>query len=174
FSQREGTQSVEIGAGFLEIRHDVPYSGWEALRPLILQMYSARGEVALLGAVREISLRYINRLEIPDSFDALSEVITMAPVLHGDLERPLERFYQEFVLRHDDPVGVLVHRSGIPSQNDTDNVVMVDLEFISTLETLGSEVDAVHSWLDAAHDVVLNSFRASLAAKFYHHLEQGA
>jgi uncharacterized protein (TIGR04255 family) len=120
-------------------------------------------------AFERISLRYINRIELPDGCE-LGDFTTLEPSLSGALDRPLVGLYQRYELLYDAPRGVLVLQTGIQKLPDG-NALMIDLDFGSA-EPPSSAHELPDQWLDVAHDRVHQAFVASLSSSHYARLKE--
>ncbi len=159
---------VQVGENLLAINHFPPYPGWGTYKELILQILNkyyelGQGEAALL---KQLGLRYINRIEAPPYPFLIEDFITLKPSLGGVLDRKLKNFFQRYEIQHDDPKGILVHQTGI-NEKDDKVFLMVDLDFTSTDVQNLNKVQEVEDWLGLAHDRIYESFRASLNPTFW-------
>ncbi len=102
----------------------------------------------------------------------LGSFITLDPPIPPEMERPLANFYQRYELRHDDPVGILIHQTGMQRTQENETVLMLDLDF-GSLPANGPGVNDADSWLHTAHDRVEEAFRASLNPDFLERVKRG-
>jgi uncharacterized protein (TIGR04255 family) len=168
----DGSAMVQVGPNILAVNHLRPYPQWEVFRRLILRIFDTYGELANPKSLIRIGLRYINQIPWPNLAFEIGDLITVSPPLSGSLDRPLTGFFQRYELIHENPKGILVHQTGIQKQNEH-QYIMVDLDFGShDVEYLGSP-EAVATWLDAAHERVLEAFVGSLNPNLYEKMKRG-
>ncbi|MFN8472778.1 MAG: TIGR04255 family protein [Anaerolineae bacterium] len=168
----DGSAMVQVGANLLAINHFRPYPTWEGFRTLImstLDNYLILAESA--GFVR-IGLRYINRLPISAGYFRVNSTITVAPSLAGELDRPIQAFYQRYELAYDAPKGILIHQTGM-LEDDLGRGILLDLDFGSTEPPSVTVGESLETWLDEAHTRIYDAFVASLVPEVYEQLLRG-
>jgi uncharacterized protein (TIGR04255 family) len=173
----DGSAMVQIGPNLLAINHLRPYPEWHTFMGMILSIYEKYIELIVEPKLARIGLRYINQISLPVGGYKLGDYISLEPQLKGTLERPILGFYLRYEFSYDSPKGVLIHQTGI-QKTDQGNVLMLDLDFgslqIDQLEEGTIPVrSAIESWLNGAHDLVLDCFKESISLEFYERLRRG-
>lgn len=169
----DGSAMVQVGPNLLAVNHLRPYPTWDVFRGLILNMLETyRGIVGTIELQR-IGLRYINLIPLPKPKAELSDFITLSPPLTGQLDRTLKSFYQRYELQQDNPEGVLIHQTGIQTDDEGQPVIVLDLDFGSEQVQKLTTTESVKQWLEAAHDRVYEAFMASLNAELYEGFKRG-
>lgn len=168
----DGSAMVQVGPRQLIISHLRPYPNWPAYRELIIRIFNAYKAVVEDGLLVRMGLRYINQVSPLDG--DYKRTITVSPALPGRLNRSIHTFFQRYELKHDRPEGLLIHQTGLVRDSETNkDMVMLDLDFISTsVEKLMSQ-EGVEGWLEEAHDRVEEAFLASLTPEAYRRLKEG-
>jgi len=65
FRREDGSALVQVGPDNLTVNHLTPYSGWPRYRELIAGALAVYRDVAAPQGLHRISLRYVNRINIP-------------------------------------------------------------------------------------------------------------
>jgi uncharacterized protein (TIGR04255 family) len=168
----DGSAMVQIGPRLLAVNCLRLYPNWESFRTTILSVFQEYVKLCGECLLQRIGLRYINQIPAPGDKCELGDFISVAPPLHGSLDRQLLGFYQRYEILHDSPKGLLIHQTGI-QKKDQSNVLMLDLDFGS--EELEGVCDhlVVGNWLDKAHERIYESFVASLNTALYERFRRG-
>ena len=169
FSRKDKSATVQMGPGLLAINRLQPYEDWNEFLCLILATYTHYSEVAESLQLSRIGLRYINRLDTDPSRQAIGDLITLDPPLHGALDMPLNTFHQRYELTNEQPRGILIHQTGIVVSDGAPKI-MLDLDFVSSGVPDAEDMPAIKQWLDDAHDCVEAAFIASLNSDLYQRL----
>lgn len=170
--RQDGSAMVQIGPHLLAINHLKPYPEWETFRLLITRIFDQYRSITGDAPLERIGLRYINEIAVPDYPFDIGSYITLDPPLTGALDRPLRSAYQRYELEEEQPVGALIHQSGI-RREEGKTAIILDLDFGSTMANQTRATDEIRDWLDAAHDRIYESFVASLNPEMYEKLRKG-
>jgi uncharacterized protein (TIGR04255 family) len=174
FKRSDGSAMVQIGPHLLVVNHLRPYPQWENFLKLIIRILTSYWQIMEQVPLDRIGLRYINTISLPPDQVDLKTVITTDPQLKGPLNKPLLGFYQRYELRYEEPLGVLIHQTGIQPASDGKSNLMLDLDFGSQAVSNLATADEIQGWLEKAHDHVFEAFRASLVPTVYKKMKKGA
>lgn len=163
---------VQVGPRQLIINHLRPYQNWDTFCKLILRIYSTYLDVIQSGRLSRLGLRYVNQIELGEFSSDWRNIISLWPSFPDKLKRDVSAFFQRYELKHDKPEGILVHQTGL-IQSDNKSVVVMDLDFISTVVSKLVTKEQVAGWLNQAHDRVEESFIDSLKPDAYAWLKEG-
>lgn len=166
----DGSAMMQVGPRRLIINHLKPYPKWETFRDLILKIYGTYRSIVEVGTLSRLGLRYINQIEIKNT--DYRKVITVWPSLSNTLDRTVATFVQRYELKHDKPEGMLIHQTGLV-QIEGKNMVMLDLDFVSSSVANIANLDSLSGWLKEAHDRVEEAFIDSLTPEMYKALKDG-
>lgn len=166
----DGSAMVQVGPRQLIINHLKPYPGWPAFRDMILNVYSSYISVSEGGALGRLGLRYINQIELANR--GYKEIISVWPSFSGRLNKKASTFFQRYELKHEKPEGLLVHQTGLMQVEEKD-IIMLDLDFISSAVSGMTQQKDIAGWLEQAHDRVEESFIDSLTPNIYKQLKEG-
>jgi uncharacterized protein (TIGR04255 family) len=171
-AREDGSVLVQTGPHLLVINHRLPYPGWGAFRTLIGAVLSKYLDL-VPSSFHRVGLRYTNQIPVPLAEGAeIGSLITMDPPIPPEIERPLVNFYQRYELRHEDPVGILIHQTGMQGAPENETVLVLDLDFGSLPDTRPS-VDDADNWLHSAHDRIEEAFRASVNPELLDRMQRG-
>ncbi|MEJ7817006.1 MAG: TIGR04255 family protein [Rubrobacter sp.] len=171
-AREDGSVLVQTGPHLLVVNHKLPYPGWEDFRALISRVLETYLDL-VPSSFERVGLRYINQIPLPVAEGLeIGSLITLDPPIPPEMERPLANFYQRYELRHDDPIGILIHQTGMQLTQENDTVLMLDLDFGSLPEALPGTEDA-DAWLPSAHDRIEEAFRASVNPEFLDRMKRG-
>ena len=168
----DGSAMVQVGPRLLVVNCLRLYPNWETFRALILSIFQKYVKLCGECVLQRIGLRYINQIPVLGDKSPLGNFISVAPPLHGPLDRQLLGFYQRYEILHDSPKGILVHQTGI-QKKDQENILMLDLDFGSEELKGVCDQQAVGNWLDKAHERIYESFVASLNTALYERFRRG-
>lgn len=164
FLRQDEKALVQVGRDILAVNHLRPYPSWPEFRRLITRALEIYHAVAAPTGYRRISLRYINRIEIPE--DGPFEIQKYLKAL-PQVPDSLPQSFAGWALRTDIPFeqinGVLTLQSGsvLDSPLPGKSVFLLDLDFA----VLDPELVAIHEaipWVDQAHDAVETAFEACI------------
>lgn len=171
-SREDKSAFVQVGPNQLAINHQLPYPGWEIFSALIQRVLETYLELAP-SSFQRVGLRYINR--IPARFEGLLEIgslTTLGPPIPAEIKRPLTNFYQRYELRHDEPVGILVHQTGMQVFSENEFALVLDLDF-GSLPDHAPDVGGAEAWLRVAHDRIEEAFLASVNPDLLSKMKKG-
>lgn len=171
-AREDGSALVQSGPHLLVINHRLPYPGWEDFRALIGDVLKTYLDI-VPSTFERIGLRYINQVPAPLGGELeIGSLISLDPPIPSDMERPLANFYQRYELRHDDPVGILIHQTGMQLTPQNETVLMLDLDFGSLPEARPG-IENSDAWLRSAHDRIEEAFRASVNPELLDRMKRG-
>lgn len=172
FKRKDGKAMLQIGPRMLAINCFPPYSGWEDFREVIRRMYAEYVQILGGNALRQLGLRYINRIDFPQSGSAFGDFITLEPPLRGSLTKPVSTFFQRYELTIDEPMAALIHQSGLQKVGEQ-WMLVIDLDFVSNRVADLKSAQSVFAWLDSAHSNIHSAFVDSLNPDLYRRLKDG-
>ena len=121
--------------------------------------------VAEPKAVRRISLRYINRIQLREHAVQIEDYILALPQLPDPVPQVFASWVQRVEVPFEDSNGILVIQSGSINEPQSVGVAfMLDLEF-STLRPEAVSLGATMDWIEKAHEEVEATFEACVTAK---------
>ena len=130
------TRAVGVGPDVLSIHMLRPYqkpeapeeSGWEEFRPRIATALKAYWNVAKPKGVRRISVRYINRIVIPESVVRIEDYLHSAVPLVQGLPDAVNNFMSRTDYRYEDGAHlVLAHGTFLPPSGDIGFLLDIDV-----------------------------------------------
>ena len=170
FRRRDGSALVQLGQDNLTVNHLKPYSGWPYYRDMISETFSAYQAVALPHGLNRISLRYINRIDIPSSIVMeknsiqIEEYLLAQPNVPDTVPQMFSDWAQRVVIPFDTTQMTLVLQSGTVQGSPAFPVsLLLDLTMSPTLQS--ASLDDVLLWLEQAHMSIETVFEECLGPK---------
>lgn len=165
---QDGTRLIQLAPALLTRNVLSPYPGWSAFRTGVESAFSALDEIAGVGSVRRIGLRFINRLPRSNGDERLGEWLRECPELPSSL---LERS-GGFALRFEWAAAEsrrLVLNLGVGSEANDE----VLLDFDAIAESLDARSwSQVATELEELHDRVWHLFTGMIGPRYRSYLER--
>ncbi|MCL4506465.1 MAG: TIGR04255 family protein [Chloroflexi bacterium] len=162
FLREDGKALVQVGPDLLVINHLKPYAGWDQFRADIDHCLATYFDTIRPVGVRQIGLRYINRIEIPSASIQIDDYLLAVPRIPPQIPRTFTAWVQRVEIPYTDANGLLVLQSGsLQEGQDAHAVFLLDLYFISSPEKavgLSAALDTV----EQAHQHIETAFEASV------------
>ena len=177
FWGRDRQQLVQVGQEQLSIHQLKPYSGWPKFKVLIEQVLADYETEAPFKGIRRISLRYVNRLPIPDEPHKIEQLVRVMPQIPDSTDQLWASWFQQVEILQPNNKAALVLRSGnLPLQQAqpeegevtpllSTRYMMLDLLF-AHVGVQPIERENVSSWLETAHQEIEALFFKSLQPEY--------
>lgn len=165
FKRADGSALTQVAPQLLAINQLTPYPGWDTFSHLITDVLTAFTGIAADATPARMSLRYINRIALQTGdLDEIRSVTTYVPPVARGSAAMFSSFYQRYEFAVDAPQATLVHQTAKQVAQDGQVSLVLDLDFQSAPESIGSLADssATRAWLDAAHERIERAFLESL------------
>lgn len=169
FRRADNSALVQLGPDSLTVNHLTPYCGWPSFQKMIETALDAYKLVAAPQGLSAVSLRYINRLNIPadveeDGVDIRQYVLTH-PVVPSSVPQVFLEWAQRVVIPFEAVQQSLIVQAGTTrGDNDFPLVFMLDLEARHDEEETVSLAEAM-AWLEKAHLNVETVFESCVGPK---------
>ncbi len=165
FLREDETALVQVGPNLLVVNHLKPYPTWGKFQEMIKNGLAVYRDVASPKAIKRISLRYINRLEIPQSQVRIEDYILAVPNIPEPLPQVFATWIQRVEIPFEDSNGVMVMQSGLIRHEVPNSIAfLLDLDFI-TLDIQKVNLDNAMEWVMGAHDEVEKAFEVCITDK---------
>jgi uncharacterized protein (TIGR04255 family) len=165
FLREDETALVQVGPNLMVVNHLKPYPTWGKFQEMIKNGLAVYRDVANPKAMKRISLRYINRLEIPQSQVRIEDYILAVPNIPEPLPQVFATWIQRVEIPFEDSNGVMVMQSGLIRHEVPNSIAfLLDLDFI-TLDIQKVNLDNVMDWVAKAHDEVEKAFEVCITDK---------
>lgn len=164
FYREDKKALVQVGPHLLTINHLKPYPTWEDYLPLIRHAYSIYRNVAQPEGLERIGLRYINRLDIPDTNVELEDYFQFYPHIGTELPQNFGSFIVGGQFIFGDTDALKVQMASAQPERPSHMGVVLDLDY-STLAANDIKLENAHEWLQVAHDRLEQAFEACLTDK---------
>jgi len=144
---------IEVGSRLLGVHSQVtPYPGWEHFRPKIDVGFRALMDVSKVETLRGISLRYINRIEVPDEAGALEKYLSFRPLLADSEGMEITSFIggTQFSIADD---SCRVELQSVVPDNPDNRAFLLDIGY-SRAPNRTIEQQKALQWVESAHEKV--------------------
>lgn len=167
FRRTDNSALVQLGPDSLTVNHLTPYCGWPSFQKMIETALEAYKLVAAPQGLSAVTLRYINRLNIPadneDGVDIRQYVLTH-PIVPDSVPQMFLEWAQRVVIPFEEAQQSLIIQVGTTQGNDEFPVVfMLDIEARHDEEAVS--LAEANTWLEAAHLNVETVFESCVGPK---------
>ncbi len=163
FISTDKKNRVQLEGGRLSIHRLNPYTGWENFSPIVKKVYDSYIKHVKIKSIKRVGLRYINNFDIPsDSIDT-EEYFNLRPVLNNS-DLKMSSFFIGTIFSFDS--GLNNAKTQLMNKGVSNGVssFLLDIDYsMSKPDTLLTE--HIDSWLESAHNNILNIFESSLTDK---------
>jgi uncharacterized protein (TIGR04255 family) len=165
FLREDETALIQVGPNLLVVNHLKPYPTWGKFQEMIKSGLAVYRDVANPKSLKRVSLRYINRLEVPQAQVEIEDYILAVPNIPKPMPQVFATWIQRVEIPFVDSNGMMVIQSGLVQPHNPDTIVfLLDLDFI-TINIQKINLDNVMEWVARAHDDVEKSFEVCITDK---------
>jgi uncharacterized protein (TIGR04255 family) len=165
FLREDETALLQVGPNLFVVNHLKPYPTWSKFQKMIQAGLAVYCEVAKPQALKRVSLRYINRLEIPQPQVEIEDYILAVPKIPTPVPQVFATWIQRVEIPFESSNGLMVIQSGLVQPHNPKTIVfLLDLDFM-TIDIQKINLDNVMDWITQAHDDVEKSFEACVTDK---------
>jgi len=139
-----------------------PYSQWPDFRQEAHRLWTVYRERLHPITVTRIALRYVNRLDLPETIRDLKEYLRTVPEVSPDLPHGLTGYLMQLQMPQDNAGTMLILNEAIvspPRPNVTS--VLLDLELMRPLQSTPDEAQ-LWQMIEELHDLMYVGFEASI------------
>lgn len=150
-SSTDGNHNIIIDNHIILILQEKPYTDWKVFRDRVLNAYNILKKYVEFDLLKNVGLRYINRINIPDTEKLLiHDYFNIGPRLEGPLSGRLFRHFELSVdLIYDSSTCLVSLQRAFPDkERNEQNPVILDL-YYNAKGPLNSGCFA--EWLETAH-----------------------
>jgi uncharacterized protein (TIGR04255 family) len=153
---------IQVGQNLLTINHLKPYASWEEFLRSVTMGLNVYRETARPETIQHITLRYINRIDIPGSCISLEDYFEFRPLMKQKLLQDISAFTLGIQIPYEETRDILnVQLASINSESPNRVAAILDLTY--SLVCLGDlPFNAVTEWLTTAHDHINDAFEACI------------
>ena len=162
FRSEDQKQLIQVGNHLLSINRLKPYISWNQFRPLIGKAFEILRQVAGLNEIQRIGLRYINRIDVPDTNIKLENYFEFKPSLGRNLPEMLIDFIVKCSLSYYDGRDIcrIQLRSVIPEDKNSSSFLL-DLDYFLNDPKAVTE-NSILEWADKAHEEIEKVFEGCI------------
>lgn len=160
FLRADESALVQVGPNLLVVNHLPPYPHWGEFKVLIFDALSIYQRVARPTGFRRIGLRYINRIEVPETDFDLPTYFNLRPHLPAAIAAPYDTVLMRIGLQYEEDQGQLLLTFARTLDGDTTaSAFILDLDFATTSAD-ELRPDNVRNWVEQAHHRIEMAFEA--------------
>lgn len=165
FFRSDKVALMQLGTDLLTVNHLKPYPGWEDFKPMISEGIQIYRDVAKPKSLKQIGLRYINKIEIPEIPAEVTDYFEFYPFIPKSLPQDHESFQSvvEFPYEKGRDKLVVILASIFPEKQNT-VLILMELQYVMVMPERIS-LDDVPDWIEQAHEVISNAFEACITDK---------
>ena len=182
FWSRDEKQLMQVGPQHFSVHQFKPYTGWPIFKAHIENMLEAYEEEAPFRAIKAMSLRYVNQIQLPQETGKFEHILKALPHIPNSEDEIWVNWFQQVEILKPELNAILGVRSGhfpqVPDSQEpplpvTTNAVqflMFDLMFAHVgVEPLNRS--SVSEWLEMAHDHIETMFFNSIVDEHLQNFE---
>jgi uncharacterized protein (TIGR04255 family) len=146
----DGKNLAQLGPNFLAINRLNPYMGWEeSFRSTILARIIEVQRVYSLNEMERVGLRYINKIDFPETTMRWSEWFVMALPVPGGLGESGGNFQFHYEQQLNSNVSAIINFLSLPTPPDSGTSVILDIDIFWHGH---QNIDATSAILEQVHD----------------------
>jgi uncharacterized protein (TIGR04255 family) len=162
FLRADESALVQIGPNLLAVNHLPPYPHWSEFKVLVFDALSIYERVARPKGFRRIGLRYINRIEIPETAFDFSAYFNLGPHLPDEIAAPYGTILMRVGLQHETEQGqLLLTFASTPNNDAPTSAFILDLDFVTIAEG-ELTLETARDWVEGAHGHIETAFEACM------------
>ncbi len=182
FWSRDEKQLMQVGPQHFSVHQFKPYTGWPIFKAHIENMLEAYEEEAPFRAIKAMSLRYVNQIQLPNSAIQVGKVLRAIPQIPNSANQIWTSWFQQVEILKPEHVAAMSVRSGylpdpspiaeppLPMEDVPNQYVMFDLMF-AHVGVAALERSSISSWLDTAHGEIEELFFSSIEEGYLQNFE---
>ncbi len=139
-----------------------PYESWEPFQDLARELWDQYRSALGCDVVTRIAVRYVNRIDIPESPVELKQYFRTSPEVSPDLPQVMEGFFMQIRLPQTDIDSMAVlNQTIVPSERANCTSVVLDIDLFRDHELPGDENSLWHCF-QVLHDRKNEIFEACI------------
>jgi len=165
FFSKDKISLVQVGPDLLTVNHLRPYSTWKKFKPLILKIFGEYIVIANPKGVRQIRLRYINKIDFDQHKIELSDYFNYYPSIPSNLPQTYKTFQVTVEIPYNNERDTLrLSFATIIPEKPNVLSLLFDLDYVMILPE-SIVLDKLPDWLEDAHTAIENAFEACIKDK---------
>lgn len=165
FSSKASGKTVQAkrdGFTFNKLR---PYTKWDDFNPEARELWLRYVEIARPRCIKRVSLRYINRIEIPDATTDLRDLCLLFPDVPKGVPQLWLEYFQRFVSpKPDSTVAIVTLAIDVPMAAGRPAIIL-DIDVCRFFENVPPDANAIWPHFDELRALKNEIFDASLTPK---------
>jgi len=172
FSNSDGNISLRVGPRFLVVNCAKPYPTWDVFRPNIGRILQAFKASINFKSFEEISLHYVNKIDISGNNIELRDYFGFRPFLGENLPVKMSSFMLGALFPYEDENdSCRLQLTNIEPENGEGLSYLLDIYYFSN-EPERIEFENVPKWLENAHNKIEMIFEGCISDKLRKSFEE--
>lgn len=162
YRNEEGKNIIRVTPNLVSAHRLSPYSSWEDFSIIAKRALATFQEIVQPEALERVSLRYIDRIEIPHPSFELSEYIRIYPKTPEEVIKEIGNFFMRLEIPFHggrDILILMLHTP--PNRPEGKSWIILDWDY-ALIRTERIGMDGVWNWVEEAHERIIATFEASI------------
>lgn len=153
---------IQIEPDLFSVNHLNPYTSWNQFKPLIEKAAQEYCSIIKPKEIERISLRYINRIEIPKETIELEDYFRIYPSVSKELSHNFNSFIVGVQIPYENLRDILKIELAQATSKTNSVALMLDLQYFLT-KAQEFQINNVVDWIETAHNHIEESFEACIS-----------
>jgi len=162
FFKKDRSSSISLRSDILTIKCS-KYMGWDKFKEEIIKVLNHYKSVAEIKGIRNVLLRYINKINSNISGNELPDYFKYYPKIPNKYSEKSEAFQLNTLVPDDDNKLVLI----LASVPHMENTIFYDIGYVLKTheKPIDVQIDNIQNWLEEAHERIKEAFEAGITDK---------
>lgn len=165
FFAEDKNSLIQVGPDILTINHLSPYTNWEDYLPIIENGLQVYYEEIKPKTIRHISLKYLNRIDIPEKNIDIVDYFKFRPITDLGTSDTIMSCIVGVEFRCNDGKDLIkIQLNSLPARNDNETSFLLELNYHSA-HYIEFDNEEITNWLATANKIITKYFEASITDK---------
>jgi uncharacterized protein (TIGR04255 family) len=162
FSSTDEKQILQVRLDGFTFSRLAPYNCWEIFRDEAKRLWNIYRSLTHIDVIARLSVRYINRIDIPLPVGDLKEYLRTFPEVSSDLPQGLSGYFLQLQIPQADLAATLVLNQALVPPPTSDLVsILLDLDLFRELDIPNKEAE-IWDILEQMHEIKNKAFEACI------------
>ncbi len=163
YKSKDGKEIIRVAPNFVSAHRLPPYPTWEAFFPIAKRAFETFRYIVQPKGIERVGVRYIDRIEIPQTSFELSEYLMIYPQKPEGIGRSIGRLFMRLEIPFNEGRDVLVIMIHNPLGSPAGKTwIILDWDY-ALVQPSKLKMDSILSWVEEAHDRVIEAFEKSIS-----------
>ncbi len=137
----DGKQVFQARQDGMTFSRLAPYGRWQIFRDEARRLWTLYRELTNPQQLLRVTVRYINRLDLPSAFVDLKEYLRTSPEISPALTQELSGYFMQLQLpQHDLKALLVLNQATVPSPSPEQASLLLDIELSRDIDLVNDEV----------------------------------